>query len=1082
MKRFYSILAMMVLCITSTMAVTITKTQGWFESGCVQWAWEQGATYTVYIRPEGGTYTQIDKELVRQYPGYGRADMVGLKAGEYQFKVVSSASGEAESDVFTATAHDRNGFAHYNRTDGVGAYNNNGTLKDNARVLYLTANNAKTVSLEMQVDSKGKMETRTGIQNIIQAYEKGQEKRPLAVRIIGTVKAADMDDFGSSAEGLQVKGNGSGKCNAQLTIEGIGDDATIHGFGILCRSISSVEFRNFAIMICLDDCLSLDTDNKNIWIHNMDFFYGGTGGDADQAKGDGTVDIKGKSSHVTVAYNHFFDSGKSSLGGMKSETTDCWMTYHHNWFDHSDSRHPRIRTAFYHVVNNYFDGNAKYGIGCTSGGSAFVESNYFRNCKYPMLISKQGTDAEGDGTFSGEPGGVIKAFNNTILNPKQVLYYDGKQTDGKWDAVKVESREAEVNAVAFSGGTAFNNKATAEAIKAVPASAIDNPANVPAIVRGELGAGRMNHGDFKWAFNNTIQDPNYGVITELKNTLLAYKSTLIGFADGTAIKNGCATETVNDGDGKGIPQEVNDMAVPSWGAGGDVPEEEDFEEEAFIADATGEDMFWVGENAAQTEDYIAKGIITLVDGPAIDGTVAKSSFNKTYAGNDTYVAEHIGSLQLGKSTAAKNYNGGAAIFHCPNGVTSFKVNILRTGTIHLKVFKSTDGVNYTEVTKVEDQKAGIVTKDFSAAIRNLESKDPVWVKIVNGATGGLNIHGVYICQLPAGAATLQDNDIKATVTEKELNIGETFKVGYTSTSTAAVSYSSSNPTVANVDAQGNVVTLTEGSATITIAQAKNETFKAGIAKVAIIVKDPRKASTFDVTSDASVSIKEGETSGIRVVNAAGTVAYISSNTAVATVSEFGIISAVAPGTAIITVTDGGTSTVKGATKTVNVTVTKDMTGTEICYFTASTKTPSNSMVTVSGNYSNGKGTVTYNGVNYKDCVKMESATSIKIAPTGDCKITLVFGGAAKNFYLDGSKIVTSANGQYTFDASAGKTYEVKKADSINLFLVVFEAKSTAANNIAASAIKANIKKFMKGRKVVIVNGTKKYNSAGAEVE
>ena len=84
----------------------------------------------------------------------------------------------------------------------------------------------------------------------------------------------------------------------------------------------------------------------------MDFFYGGTGSASDQAKGDGTVDIKGKSSEITVSYNHFWDSGKSSLGGMKSETTSCKLTYHHNWFDHSDSRHPRIRTMSFHIYNN----------------------------------------------------------------------------------------------------------------------------------------------------------------------------------------------------------------------------------------------------------------------------------------------------------------------------------------------------------------------------------------------------------------------------------------------------------------------------------------------------------------------------------------------------------------------------------------------------------------------------------------------------------------------------------------------------------------------------------------------------------
>lgn len=88
--------------------------------------------------------------------------------------------------------------------------------------------------------------------------------------------------------------------------------------------------------------------------------------DADQAKGDGTTDIKDDSQYITVAYNHYFDSGKSSLCGMKSEAGPNYIDYHHNWFDHSDSRHPRVRTMSVHVWNNYYDGCAKYGVGATT--------------------------------------------------------------------------------------------------------------------------------------------------------------------------------------------------------------------------------------------------------------------------------------------------------------------------------------------------------------------------------------------------------------------------------------------------------------------------------------------------------------------------------------------------------------------------------------------------------------------------------------------------------------------------------------------------------------------------------------------
>jgi pectate lyase len=475
--------------------------------------------------------------------------------------------GSGVTGAFEVKAHDRSGFAHVGVTDGIGAYKNDGTLKDNAKVLYVWADNAKTVTCDVVTSSKGAKTTGHGLQDIITLYQKGYDTTPLAIRIIGTIKADDMDRFDSSAEGLQVKGK-SNYSQVPITIEGVGFDATLYGFGILCRNVSQAEFRNFAIMLCMDDCLSLDTGNSNVWVHNMDFFYGKPGSDSDQAKGDGTVDIKGKSMNITVSYNHFYDCGKTSLGGMKSETTDCWMTYHHNWFDHSDSRHPRIRTAFYHVYNNYFDGVSKYGVGVTTGGSSFVEANYFRNCKYPMLISKQGTDAEGDGTFSGEPGGVIKAYNNKMDNPRKIQYYTEGQTNGKWDAVKVSDRDAMVTATAYAGGTSYNNEADQQARTTYVENKMDNPADVKAIVKGAYGAGRMQHGDFKWSFKNAAQDENYGVVAELKTALQNYQSTLVGFFGGVTISNGGATATVDGGDGKGISEEENDSYIPSYAGSG----------------------------------------------------------------------------------------------------------------------------------------------------------------------------------------------------------------------------------------------------------------------------------------------------------------------------------------------------------------------------------------------------------------------------------------------------------------------------------------------------------------------------------
>jgi len=485
--------------------ITISEAKGWQESAYVEWTLLDRAvadSYNVYIK--GGNhadYTLIDQQLVRDYGTHGRADVVGLQAGHYSIKVVAVLGGEERQSIYgeatgmAVSNYSREGFAHFGYAEGVGAYNNDGTLKSGAKVLYVTASTAKTITTDVTTDSKGGTTTCTGLQTIIDAYQKGYDTTPIAFRIVGKVTASDLDKMSSSSEGLQIKGKKS-YSTMNMTVEGIGDDATVHGFGFLVRNSTSVELRNFAIMRCMDDAVSLDTDNSHVWIHNMDFFYGNKGSAADQAKGDGTVDIKGDSQYVTVSYNHFWDNGKSSMCGMTSETGDNWITYHHNWFDHSDSRHPRIRTMSVHIWNNLFDHNDVYGVGATSGASVFVEGNYFNTPYRPIMSSGQGTDATGNGTFSGEDGGMIKAYDNVFAdkasNFKYITHADNPTS---FDAYEVATRDEQVPAsvVTLKGGTAYNNFDTDTRL--IYAYTPDAAADVPTRVKGFYGAGRLNHGD-----------------------------------------------------------------------------------------------------------------------------------------------------------------------------------------------------------------------------------------------------------------------------------------------------------------------------------------------------------------------------------------------------------------------------------------------------------------------------------------------------------------------------------------------------------------------------------------------------------
>lgn len=404
--------------------VQIVKSEGWLNSAYIIFEQIEGATYTVKCDD-----VAIDEPLIRYYDEYVwyeptesadlsvrwerktlnnvvRADALGLAAGNHTMSVCANGtngSTDYSSVTMTVADHDRQGFA-FTGTETPGAYNKDGTLKSGTVVIYLTEDNKKTVKATI-----GKIEY-TGIAAITQAVKtKNTGSAPVDIRIIGKLtldglSCADM----SSAYALGVKEA------SNVTIEGVGHDATLVA-GVAAFKSSNIEISNLGLMKwgggSDGDGVSLK-ESKYVWVHNNDFFYGDAGSDKDQVKGDGSMDLKDDSQYVTVAYNHFWDSGKMSLCGMKSESGPNYITYHHNWFDHSDSRHPRVRTMSVHVYNNYFDGNAKYGIGVTSGGNIFAEGNYFRNAHSPMLISMQGTDAQGDGTFSGESGGQIKAFNN----------------------------------------------------------------------------------------------------------------------------------------------------------------------------------------------------------------------------------------------------------------------------------------------------------------------------------------------------------------------------------------------------------------------------------------------------------------------------------------------------------------------------------------------------------------------------------------------------------------------------------------------------------------------------------------------
>lgn len=563
--------------------VDITHSYGYEEGACAEWkdytiAGKNTGGYVAYVSrdktfPEDNTKTwKIDNELIRKYDDHWRVDTVGLSAGTYYIKVDAVTIDEDKKPVevigtnitgpLTVTNYDRSGFAFSKKSptggDASGAYNEDGTLKAGAQVIYLTADTAKTCTATVNGTEV------QGIQAILDAKEKkGAQDSVLDIRIIGLVRRSDLDKISSSAEGLQIKG--VAKENMNVTIEGIGEDAAISGFGLMVTQCRNVELRNFGVLNFMDDGVSIDNNNQNIWVHDLDLFYGSAGSDSDQAKGDGSIDIK-NTYYCTVSYNHLWDSGKTSLiGGTKSDDSN-YVTFHHNWFDHSDSRHPRIRNASaVHIYNNYFDGNSKYGVGNALKASAFVESNYFRNCKYPMLISLQGSDTLAGGTFSSEQGGIIKAYGNTITGSNTVYSPYNIANTVEFDAYEVENKTDKVPADIKTkvAKVSYSNFDTDSSIM------YNYHADTPAVAKDKViaNAGRLNGGDLKWNFNDADEDKSYDIISGLKSAVVNYQTPvkLIGGINGVVTVPGTTeppvseseyTITIDMNDGVTAPIEV----------------------------------------------------------------------------------------------------------------------------------------------------------------------------------------------------------------------------------------------------------------------------------------------------------------------------------------------------------------------------------------------------------------------------------------------------------------------------------------------------------------------------------------------
>ncbi|MCD8089015.1 MAG: dockerin type I domain-containing protein [Clostridiales bacterium] len=452
-----------------------------------------------YKKTSDSAYTAVDEELIRaKDSSTARVDIVGLEPGSYDVKITASDSTEITYTGVEVEEYDRSGYAHFNYTRGVGAYNDDGTLKDNAVVLYVTDENKDTVELPFPDDashvvtgignilnSRGASGVSEGAANtndgILLAYSKAGI--PLDIRIIGTVTAPEgLTAYNSSDYGGTKGDNGymaRMRDAKDVTIEGIGTDASIYGWGIHFMASSayldygeSFEVRNITFESYPEDAVGMEgiqsgstltAPVERCWIHNCSFLpgYCANPAESDKSEGDGSCDFK-RGQYYTMSYCYYYGCHKTNLIGASDSNYQFNISFHHNWWEDCESRGPLVRQANIHIYNNYYDGNTSKTMDTRASSYVLSENNYFDTCKNPITTkSNSAVKSLGDVfyTCSGTQAATVVTDREAVVSNNNtypafdtdpsLFYYNSLTKES--DCYMTTAIVAKAECIAYSG-------------------------------------------------------------------------------------------------------------------------------------------------------------------------------------------------------------------------------------------------------------------------------------------------------------------------------------------------------------------------------------------------------------------------------------------------------------------------------------------------------------------------------------------------------------------------------------------------------------------------------------------------------
>jgi pectate lyase len=185
-------------------------------------------------------------------------------------------------------------------------------------------------------------------------------------------------------------------------------------------AVHNVIIQNLTFRGASDDSINVQMFSHHVWIDHNDLAQGY----------DGLIDVKRGSSLVTVSWNHTHHHTKNMLLGHDDsngaqDTGRLRVTYHHNWFDATPQRNPRVRFGDpVHVFNNYYFYNTDTGVACQNNAGCLVEGNYFEDVEEPVTNTYAGPAGRcvaRNNVFAGESG--APDCSGTVTEPSAFYPY-----------------------------------------------------------------------------------------------------------------------------------------------------------------------------------------------------------------------------------------------------------------------------------------------------------------------------------------------------------------------------------------------------------------------------------------------------------------------------------------------------------------------------------------------------------------------------------------------------------------------------------------------------------------------------------